>query len=417
VGLVVLLTGAAMVGLIARQAGRLGAAESARHETVAKARAIVEPRLSATIIDGERSALSVFDEAMRRYVLKDDLVRVKLWDSSGRIVYSDEPQLIGARFPLGTEEAKTLRASDGTQSEVSDLERSENRFELPYGRLLEVYVRVRAVTGVPLLFEAYFKYRLATDASQAVLHQLAGSSIGALAAIELALIPVAGWVLKRNRRRHRAWERLREHAALACDLERRRLAGDLHDGVVQDLAGINYALERLRLSGASADQRDEVIASSASRLRGSIGDLRDLLVDIYPPALAEHGLGCALAELADGLQRGGMDVDLETEGAESLPPAASALIFRAAQEAIRNVATHSGAGSVVIKAGRRDGQATLVVEDDGRGFDDAQLQERIRAGHLGLRSTSDLMAAAGGTLRLRAVPGEGTRVMVEVPAE
>jgi signal transduction histidine kinase len=110
-----------------------------------------------------------------------------------------------------------------------------------------------------------------------------------------------------------------------------------------------------------------------------------------------------------------MDVQLETAEAEYLPPAATALIFRAAQEAVRNVATHSGAREVLITAGRRDGQATLVVDDNGQGFDDARLQERIRSGHFGLRSTGDLMAASGGMLRVRATPGLGTQVMVEVP--
>lgn len=256
-----------------------------------------------------------------------------------------------------------------------------------------------------------------TDGSRAVLHRLREPSVGALLAIELAMILTAWWVLRRSRRQQCEHERLRRHAAQACDLERRRLAGELHDGVVQDLAGINYALERLRIGSASAGQRDEVIADSASRLRDTIGALRTLLFDNYPPDLDELGISCALAGLADDLERAGMDVQLETAEAECLPPAATALIFRAAQEAVRNVATHSGASGVVIKAGRRNGQATLVVEDNGRGFDEARLRERISKGHFGLRATGDLMSASGGMLQVLATPGRGTRVMVEVPVE
>jgi signal transduction histidine kinase len=413
VGLVLLLVGATLAGLVAQQAGRLGAAESARRETLATARGVVEPRLGAAVINGQRSALAAFDRAIRRYVLKDDLVRVKLWDAHGRIVYSDEPRLIGSRFALGAEEIEAFGAAGGAEPEVSDLGRSENRFELPYRRLLEVYVPVRAATGERLLFETYFKYQVVTDAGQNVLTQLAGSSIGILLAVELASVPVALSILRRHRRRAR--ERLRLHAEQARDSERRRLVGELHDGVVQDLAGINYALERLRLGGVAADQRGEVIADSASRLRHSIGALRTLLIESYPPDLAEQGLGCALAGLAEGLERAGIDVQLEVSEAECLPPVASALIFRAAQEAVRNVATHSGAREVLIRAGRRGAQATLVVEDDGQGFDQARVRERLGAGHFGLRSTSDLMAAGGGILRVRAAPGRGTRVKVEVP--
>jgi signal transduction histidine kinase len=171
----------------------------------------------------------------------------------------------------------------------------------------------------------------------------------------------------------------------------------------------------LRLGGMSADQRGEVIADSAARLRRSIGSLRTLLCDVYPPELAGLGLGCALARLAERLERAGMDVRLEVSEAECLPPAVSALIYRAAQEAVRNVATHSGAREVVIRAGRQGRQATLVVEDDGQGFDERQLRERLRAGHFGLRSTGDLMQDSGGVLLVRAAPGQGTSVKVQVP--
>jgi signal transduction histidine kinase len=412
---VVLVVLVALLGFTARQAGTAQAIESARQETFATARGVVEPRLNTGVITGQRSALSAFDEAMQRYVLKDELVRVKLWDSHGRIVYSDEPRLIGARFPLDLQERAVLRSTGSSESEVSDLNRSENRFEMAYRELIDVYVGVQAVTGERLLFEVYYRAQVVADAGRAAWHQVAGPSIVALLALELALIPLAWSLVRRNQRQQRERERLRRQALQARDLERCRLAGELHDGVVQDLIAINYALEWLRLGGAPPGRRDEVIAESASQLRGSIGALRTLMVDIYPPNLAEQGLGSALAGLAEGLQRAGMDVQLETAEAECLPPAATALIFRVAQEAVRNVATHSGAREVVITAGRRDGQATLVVDDNGQGFDEARLQERISSGHFGLRSMGDLMAASGGMLRVRATPGRGTKVMVEVP--
>jgi signal transduction histidine kinase len=412
---VVLVVLVALLGFTARQAGTAQAIESARQETFATARGVVEPRLNTGVITGRRSALSAFDEAMQRYVLKDELVRVKLWDSHGRIVYSDEPRLIGARFPLDLQERAVLRSTGSSESQVSDLNQSENRFETAYRDLIDVYVGVQAATGERLLFEVYYRAQVVADAGRAAWRQVAGPSIVALLALELALVPLAWSLVRRNQRQQRERVQLRRQALQARDLERRRLAGELHDGVVQDLTAINYALEWLRLGGAPPGRRDEVIAESASQLRGSIGALRTLMVDIYPPNLAEQGLGSALAGLAEGLERAGMDVQLETAEAECLPPAATALIFRVAQEAVRNVATHSGAREVVITAGRRDGQATLVVDDNGQGFDEARLQERISSGHFGLRSMGDLMAASGGMLRVRATPGRGTKVMVEVP--
>jgi signal transduction histidine kinase len=70
---------------------------------------------------------------------------------------------------------------------------------------------------------------------------------------------------------------------------------------------------------------------------------------------------------------------------------------------------------VLIQAGRDSGKATLVVDDNGRGFDETRLDERSSDGHLGLRSIGDLLAESGGMLTVRAAPGQGTRVEVEVP--
>jgi len=414
-GLIVLLALVALVVFITRQAGKAQATESARQETSMTARIVVEPRLDAAVIEGQPAALSAFDSAMRQYVLKDLLVRVKLWDADGRIVYSDEPRLIGARYPLPPEEAEILRTDGSNQSEVSDLRRPENVFETPYGDMLEVYVGVTAMNGQRLLFEAYYEYQAVTEAAQAAWRRFAWPALAALVALELVQIPFAWSLARRVQRQQRDRERLRWHAVQASDKERRRIAGELHDGVVQDLTGVNYALDALRLGNPSDRQRAELIAESASRLRGSIGTLRTLLVDNYPPDLAEKGLPSALAGLAARLERAGFDVQLDTEGAQRLPPAVSALLFRAAQEVTRNVAVHSGARGVLIAAGRRDGRATLIVDDDGRGFDGSRLDERARNGHFGLRSIGDLLAASGGKLRVWAAPGQGTRVVVEVP--
>jgi two-component system NarL family sensor kinase len=414
-GLIVLLSLAALIAFVARQAGTEQAAESARQVTYVTARGVVEPRLTAAVIAGQPEALRAFDTAMRQYVLQASLVRVKLWDASGRVVYSDEPRLIGSRFPLGSEETEALQVRGSVESEVSDLSRPENNFEIPYRKLLEVYVGVRGPNGEPMLFEAYFRYQAVTEAGQAAWQRFAPPSLGALLLLELVQIPFAWSLARRVQRQQRDRERLLRHAVEASDAERRRIAGELHDGVVQELTGLNYALDAMRLGNPAEGQRAELIADSASRLRGSIGSLRSLLVDIYPPNLAEEGLASALAELAAGLERAGIDVRLETEDAEHLPPAVAALLFRAAQEVVRNVAAHSGAREVLISAGRRDGVATLAIDDDGRGFDESRLEERSTGGHFGLRSIGDLLAESGGMLTVRAAPGQGTRVEIEVP--
>ena len=109
-GLIVLISLAALIAFIARQAGTEQATESARQVTYVTARGVVEPRLDAAVIAGRPGGADrPSTRAMRSYVLQGSLVRVKLWNADGKIVYSDEPRLIGQSFPLGAEEAEALR--------------------------------------------------------------------------------------------------------------------------------------------------------------------------------------------------------------------------------------------------------------------------------------------------------------------
>jgi signal transduction histidine kinase len=410
-GLLVLLALAALIAVAARRAGTDRAVESAGQVARVTAKGVVEPRLSPALLSGDRAARDEFDTAMHRYVLQGSLVRVKLWDEHGRVVYSDEPRLVGGRFPLGPDEQLALR-EQGSDSEVSDLSAAENRFEVPHRKLLESYVGVRATDGRPMLFEAYFRYDAVSEAGAQAWRTFAPPSLGALLVLQLVQIPLAWSLARRVQRQQQERERLLRHAVDSSEVERRRIAGQLHDGVVQELSGTAYALDAARLGGADDAARLEVITAGAAQLRHSIGALRSLLVDIYPPNLAEEGLPAALADLAAGLERTGMTVTLAATGTENLPPTTAAILFRVAQESLRNVAAHSGARRVEITAARTGTRATLVIDDDGRGFDGEELGDRFTAGHLGLRSLGDLLADAGGTLSVRSAPGQGTRVEV-----
>lgn len=412
-GVVVLVTLTGVLAFIARQAGTSQAVGSATQTTFVTARGVVEPRLDPAFMAGQPAAIAAFDAAMRRYVLQGSLVRVKLWKAD-QIIYSDAKQLIGMRFPLTGGEGAAMR-DQGAAAEVSDLSKPENRFEIPYGKLLEVYVGVRSTTGEMLLFETYYRYDAVTQAGDEAWYRFAPPSLGALLVLEIVQIPFA-WSLARRVQRQRAErERLLRHAVDASDAERRRIAGELHDGVVQELTGLTYAMDAARLGNPDAHQQARLVADTATRLRASIGALRSLMVDIYPPNLAEEGLGSALAELACGLERNGIEVCLDAQDTERLPPDAAALLFRTAQEVVRNVIAHSGARATTISVIRHNGAATLVVDDDGRGFDDSVLARRVSDGHFGLRSIGDLLARAGGGLSVRAAPGQGTRVEAEVP--
>ncbi|NMO55733.1 hypothetical protein HH310_31690 [Actinoplanes sp. TBRC 11911] len=416
VGLAVLAALVVLLAMATRKAGADQATKAVSEVALVTAKGVVEPRLDAQVVAGDPLALRGFDDAVRRYVLSPMLVRVKLWDDTGKIVYSDQPQLIGTRWTFDDHEVDALR-QQRVNTEISDLSQAENRYETGYGKLLECYVPVRAATGQNMLFEVYFRYNAVDQAGQAAWRQFAPISLGALVALVVLQIPLAWSLARRLQRQQREREALLRHAVEASDAERRRIAGELHDGVVQQLTGVTYALDAARLGRPDAQRQTEVITEAAAELRSGIGALRSLLVDIYPPNLAEEGLVSALVELAGGLERTGIQTNLDLPDTDDFPEVTAGLLFRAAQETLRNVVTHSGARQVDIKVSVQDGTVRLVVDDDGRGFDGDLLAERSGGGHFGLRALSDLIAGARGRLLIRSGPAAGTRVEVEVPVD
>jgi two-component system, NarL family, sensor kinase len=383
---------------------------TARQVTAALARAIVEPRLGPALSAGDKSAVERFDADLRRYVLHDPVVRVKLWSDIGRVLYASDAELIGRTFPLGPAQRAALYEL-GVESTVDAAPPGEYPEAAAPGRMLQVYAGLRDGSGHHLLFEAYFLPSSGKAVPGAWRRDLVPMAL-ALVAVELAQFSL-GWFLARRLRRHqRDRQLLVAHAADASNAERRRIVGVLHDSVVQDLTGMAYLMEAAgsRPAGSWPAAR---LAESAQRLRASLAVLRSVLVDVYPPDLHRDGLPAALAALTETLRQTGMAVRLSLAADADLPHQTALLLFRAAQEALRNVAAHSGAREVEVDVGRRGDVGYLVVRDDGRGFEPGQLA--AARGHFGLRALRDLVTAAGGRLRVRSSPGQGTTVEAEVP--
>src|SRR5687767_6264945 len=153
-GLIVLALFLAGSVLVFRSLGRGEALRDARQFAVLTGQGIVEPALQAGVLSGDRRALAELDRIVQERVLGDRIARVKVWTVRGRIVYSDEPRLIGQTFPLDEEKLDVLRTGDA-RAEVSGLESEENRFERGLGEVYEVYLPIRAPDGTPLVFETY----------------------------------------------------------------------------------------------------------------------------------------------------------------------------------------------------------------------------------------------------------------------
>jgi two-component system NarL family sensor kinase len=266
-----------------------------------------------------------------------------------------------------------------------------------------------------VLLEAYFRYDAVVRGGQAQWRHYAPAALGALVVLELVQIPLAWSMARRLQRQQRDAERLLQHAVDASDAERRRIAADLHDGIVQQLAGSTFALDAARLGGPHPERDSRLITRTATDLRRIGGELRTLMVQIYPPNLAQLGLPAALTELANELEDNGIQVHLDADQATDIPLPAAAVLFRAAQEILRNVTAHAHSDTVTITVAHNGDTATLDITDDGIGFDQTRLSLRRREGHIGLHAMEDLIGNAGGRLTITSQPGRGTTVRVAVP--
>jgi two-component system, NarL family, sensor kinase len=413
-GIVAIVLLAVASFIVLRQTSTDEAVRDARQQNRVLAVSVVEPALTDEAEQGDRGFVERFDGIVRRRILPTGVARVKIWNADGRIVYSDESRLDGERFPLGGDEQEVLR-DGGSDAGVSDLTAPENRYEAPDRKLLEVYTQVRTPDGTPLLFETYYPYAAVTASRNQLLDKYAPIVLTTLAILAVVQLTLAFLLSRRIRREQEERERLYAEAARASEDERRRIARDLHDGVVQDLAGVSYAIAGA-LDGLGPDVDGEgraALEDASVATRRGISQLRTLLVDIYPPNLATEGLEAALTDLLTRAQRDGLATELHYAPETRLTDDEQALAFRVAQEAIRNTLRHAGATRVAVRVGPGRGGTVVVVSDDGRGFDP---DSAAADGHFGLQYLRDAAERAGAGLDVISKPGQGTLVRLRVGA-
>lgn len=375
---------------------------------------IVQPGVRRGVISGAPDALAVFDRYVRERVLRPGVLQVKLWTEDGVIRYSDATELIGRRYALGLEQRELFDAGTGSTVERSALDQEEHAGLPPGSPVVEIYVAIRGPDGETLLWESYVEqHRLVEQAESLLVSfvQIGAVAAGLLVAVQIAL--ALALVRSLVRRREMRIDLLQRSAA-AAQVERRRISGQLHDGVVQDLQGLALDLDTVG-TAAGVGLADTAARGSpfAARLRSTLQDLRKLAVDIHPPDLHSRGLGVALDRLFASCD-GRVVATLDVEGDAALGKAAREQIFRAAQEGVRNVLAHADASRVHVEVRVDSGRASLAVTDDGRGFVVGSLG--AIDGHLGLALLADMAEVAGGQLELRSTPAHGTSLRMEVPA-
>jgi two-component system NarL family sensor kinase len=379
---------------------------------------LVEAAVKDGLLQGDPKAISAVDGVVVARVLTNSIVRVKIWSPEGRVLYSDEAAEIGGRYALDDAQHRLLR-NGGAEVEVTDLNRPENALDRQEGRLLEAYTRIRTPSGTPLLFEIYQRFGSVTADARRLLKALAPPVLGAIGLILLIQVPLFWSLMRRLQLSHEQREGLLTNAVTSSRRERRRVAAYLHDGPVQELAGLAFSLAPVADGAASrGEDRDAaVVRTVIDRLRGTVRDLRALLVDLHPPTLATAGLDAALRDLVSPLSARGTNVELRIDDGGRLDADTQALVYRVAQEAVRNVIAYADATNVTVELSVVDSTARLLVEDEGRGFGVETRERRREEGHLGLSLVEELAQQAGGSLAIDSREGEGTRVRLEVPLQ
>jgi signal transduction histidine kinase len=223
------------------------------------------------------------------------------------------------------------------------------------------------------------------------------------------------------RRRAELLERVaaaRRLVARAAEEEREQVAADIHDGAVQDLAGLLFttrALEARLASGEDVGPEEfahyveycQAVAGTASR------ELQSMVVELDPPLLAEAGLAAAVGQLVAGVDSGvTCHVDCAHDPGEAR---LQRLVYRAVREAYRNIVKHAKCQNVWITVAAEADQVVATVRDDGRGFSAEERARRLEQGHNGLGLLERTAALQGARVTIVSAPGQGTTVTLAAP--
>ncbi|HZD01865.1 MAG TPA: sensor histidine kinase [Actinomycetes bacterium] len=212
--------------------------------------------------------------------------------------------------------------------------------------------------------------------------------------------------------------KLLDRTIRSAEEERSRIAAELHDGPIQRLTALGYGLDeaRIALEVGNVPHGLDVLGAAHHVLATEIEELRRLMSALRPPVLDQRGLVLALRDLIDAFQRQtGIACTLMGTRDVRLDPDRETVLYRVVQEALTNVAKHSGASRVTVYL-RADGdQVETRVSDDGIGFDALHAGELTNRGHYGLAGMRERVELAGGSYRLISAPGYGTVVLARIP--
>jgi signal transduction histidine kinase len=195
----------------------------------------------------------------------------------------------------------------------------------------------------------------------------------------------------------------------AQDQERRRLERNIHDGAQQQLVALTVKMRLAEsLAGKDTAKTEAMLVQMQEETQAALEDLRDLARGIYPPLLADQGLGAALESQA---RKSAVPVTVESDGVGRYPQEVEAAVYFSVLEALQNVAKYAEAQHATVALAQVNGELAFSVRDDGRGFAAGDAGRGS-----GFQGMADRLGALGGTVAITSAPGQGTMVAGRIPA-
>jgi signal transduction histidine kinase len=422
---VLLVVSAGVVAFSARLA-RQEALRDAEDSARAVAASIVEPLTGQEFLSQSPDALALMNQAMVARTRDGSIQHVKIWGDAGSgegtVLWSSEKPLEGQTFPMEPEDYALFGTNEAV-AEVSDLSKEENVLERSADELVEVYVGMTDRSGQPLLFEAYLSAVGLHRNTRELAIGILPLPLLALLLFALLTFPIAISLARRVDRDQVQMRRVLVNAVASSDLERRRISQRLHDDVIQDLAGVGYALasdarqappsgEFISASECASCLIRQHVEQASGILRADITTLRRLMEDIYPPDLQGVGLADSIQDLIATQDLSDAEFTYEVVGPLTPSPLTARLAYRVTREILRNAAEPAHPSHVRVRLTQSDGFLHLEVVDDGGGFDTTAEGPR---GHMGLRLIRETVADAGGHMEIESTPGAGTTTRATLP--
>lgn len=402
--------------LLAESAARRLALDDAERRGLAIAERLASPLVDADVRAGVPEAADALDRVMRGRMQDGSVARIKVWDASGRIIWADDASIIGRTFELDPP-VRALFDGDGVSAAVSELDAAENVSETGVSQLLEVYAGALDADGVPIVVETYLPTEPIEEYTSTIVGRFLPILIGSLLLFGAVVVMLARTLTAQVVRAERSAAESARRAVRASDLERRRIAVDLHNGVIQDLAGLGYVLPSLARTVRSGEDREtsaDRVEEAGRLVFRNLDGLRRLSTDLYPPNLADDGLAEAVDRIVgDRATAAGLQADVEVADDLGVDDDTGRLIFGIVREGVQNVVKHAHASTVRVRVERSAEGVTVRVIDDGVG--PGREPGQTPDGHLGLRLLRDDVRDLGGRLLVEAGGDGGTVLEAHLP--